>query len=87
MNVLTCPTKETALSLASRLAHNPPIPSPKKMALFSPGLTPARTGSGWWVKAILGEVVWEDRALQKSSFPDFFKEAGPGKESGRKFMV
>lgn len=78
---------DSAVPCLPPLPTNPSVPPPKKMALFSPGLTPARTGSGWWVKAILGEVVWEDRALQKSSFPDFFKEAGPGEESGRKCMV
>lgn len=38
--------------------------------LVSPGLTPASIGSGWWVNAMRGDLVWEDRAL-KSNFPSF----------------
>lgn len=50
--------------------------------LVSPGLTPASIGSGWWVNAMRGGLVWEDRAL-KSYFPGFLREPGdesPGKE-------
>lgn len=50
--------------------------------LVSPGLTPASIGSGWWVNAMRGDLVWEDRAL-KSNFPGFLREPGgesPGKE-------
>lgn len=50
--------------------------------LVSPGLTPASIGSGWWVNAMRGDLVWEDRAL-KSNFPGFLRELGdesPGKK-------
>lgn len=49
---------------------------------FSPGLTPASTGSGWCVNAMRGDLVWEVRAL-KSNFPGFLSEPGedsPGKK-------
>lgn len=45
--------------------------------LVSPGLTPASIGSGWWVNAMRGDLVWEDRAL-KSNFPGFLRELGDG---------
>lgn len=50
--------------------------------MVSPGLTPASIGSGWWVNAMRGDLVWEERAL-KSNFPGFFRELGdesPGKK-------
>ena len=50
--------------------------------LVSPGLTPASIGIGWWVNAMRGDLVWEDRAL-KSNFPGFLRELGdesPGKK-------
>lgn len=47
------------------------------------GRTPARTGRGWWPKAMRGLAPCPDRALQKSNFPDFFSVAGPeGGEGG-----
>lgn len=45
--------------------------------LVSPGLTPASIGSGWWVNAMRGDLVWEDRVL-KSNFPSFLWEPGDG---------
>lgn len=50
--------------------------------LVSPGLTPASIGSGWWVNAMRGDLVWEDRAL-KSNFPGFLREPG-GESPGKK---
>lgn len=49
---------------------------------FSPGLTPASMGSGWWVNGMRADLVWPDRAL-KSNFPGFLREPGdesPGKK-------
>lgn len=51
---------------------------------FSPGLTPASMGSGWWVNGMRADLVWPDRAL-KSNFPGFLREPGdesPGKKTG-----